>query len=241
MPLSFINKLSIFKNDYWYRFQMKVGLYPGLYFRLFARNYPFNQMKVTAETQICIEGFPRSANSYAVVAFKLGNPAVKVGHHLHVAGQIIKACSLHIPTLMLIREPVQAVTSFLVFQNSINVDLYLKSYLDFYRPLYKLLDQIIVVDFSTITGDLNSVIHALNIKFGESYHEIDRLSERRREIEEKLEDINNRFFAGQVNKSLYPSNLRERLKKNAVHLVNASPLLPAAQKIYQQILQVAVK
>src|SRR2546427_7470725 len=55
-------------------------------------------------TDILIEGFPRSANSFSVAAFRLAQgPPVEVAHHTHAPANAIAAFRRHIPALILIR------------------------------------------------------------------------------------------------------------------------------------------
>mgnify|MGYP007017151076 CR=1 FL=1 len=57
---------------------------------------------VTRNTRITIEGYPRSANTYAVYAFKHVN-AIKwneIAHHLHVQAQIIRSIKYKIPVIL---------------------------------------------------------------------------------------------------------------------------------------------
>lgn len=48
---------------------------------------------VDADTEICIEGFPRSVNTSALHAFQLWNPASRAAHHLHVPMQVVRAAA----------------------------------------------------------------------------------------------------------------------------------------------------
>src|SRR5207247_8264431 len=46
----------------------------------------------TAETEICIEGFPRSGNTFAVIAFQQAQTrTVSIAHHVHAPGSVIGA------------------------------------------------------------------------------------------------------------------------------------------------------
>ncbi len=220
------------RNDFFYYLQSILGAYPALYFPLFARKYPFNQMAVGKDTQLCIEGFPRSANSYAVVAFRLANPDVPVAHHLHVPAQLLRAHRLGIPALLLIRRPEEAVASFLVFQQSSEVDLYLRAYIRFHRPLRRLADDLVVADFSTITQNTNAVIRALNRKYSRSFNLLAPDKENEQRIFARLKEVNEQFFPGEKHKAMYPDRARAEAKARALELVAKSRLLPRANAVY---------
>src|SRR5438105_4275553 len=54
-------------------------------------------------------GFPRSANTFAVAAFKLANPTVQLATHFHVPPFIIHGLRCGKPGFFLIRQPEEAV------------------------------------------------------------------------------------------------------------------------------------
>src|ERR687894_957930 len=67
------------------------------------------------DTALVIEGFLRSGNTFSVAAFELANgPKLHVGRHLHGAPHVLRAVRLGLPTIVLIRQPRDAVLSSLV-------------------------------------------------------------------------------------------------------------------------------
>ncbi len=231
---SIIMEIRGFLRDRLYHMQSMLGGSP-LYYRLFARGYPFNRMAVTGQTGVVIEGFPRSANSYAVVAFKLVNPEVPIGHHLHAPVQLLQACRLEIPAALVLRAPEEAVASFMVFQGSLNADIYLKAYIRFHKLLEPCLERIVVVSFETVTSDINRMITALNQKYNKRFMLIDSPADRENEIFEKLKSVNARFFGSAVNKSMYPDQSRARMKALAQRKVLQSPWLVEARNLYSKL------
>jgi len=218
-----------------------LGRHERLFFAVSARRYPFNQMKVTRQTQICIEGFPRSANSYAVVVFRLANPGVTIGHHLHVPAQILRACRYGIPTVVLIRPPEEAVASFMLFQHAADADGYLRSYYEFYKTVLPLRRQFVAVDFALVVRDMNRVIEEVNQHFGTQFNRVGSLEAHRAEIERKLTESNRKFFAGEANKGLLPDAQREQAKQHLKKIVARSPFLQQARQIYQDFAALAVQ
>src|SRR5689334_19049404 len=76
------------------------------------RGYDDPPRAVSRGTEIVIEGFPRSANTFAVVAFRLAQQReIEIAHHLHAAAQIKHAINLKVPVIVLIREPSDAILS----------------------------------------------------------------------------------------------------------------------------------
>ena len=221
------------RNDFFYYLQSLAGQFPSFYFKLFARRYPFNRMKIEPDSGICIEGFPRSANSYAVVAFRLANPDVKIAHHLHVPAQLLQAVKWNIPAVFLIRAPLEAVSSFMVFQSSQNADLYLKAYIRFYKVLKKVHTSLVVVPFETIVQQFDVLIQKVNRKFGAEFNCLGNQAEKEAEIFARLNQVNDQFFKGQWQKSMYPDEMRKKYKENAKMLVLRSPFHSIAQKYFE--------
>ena len=191
------------------------------------------------DSGICIEGFPRSANSYAVVAFRLANPQVKIAHHLHVPAQLLQAVKWKIPAVLLIRDPLEAVASFMVFQHSQNADLYLKTYIRFYKTLQKVLPFLVIVNFDSVIHHFNELIVKVNAKFTTNFVPLDDQAAREEEIFARLKKVNDRFFKGQWHKSMYPDETRRELKARARQLVEQSPYYSQAKQYYEWLLKQA--
>ncbi len=232
--------LQRYIRDYHYWMQTWFGQWPAIYYRIYARKYPFNQMTVRHDTNICIEGFPRSANSYAVVAFKQANPDIRPAHHLHVPAQIIAACRRNIPVITLIREPRDAVASFLIFQQSRNVDLYLKLYRFFYEVISPYKHNMLVASFETVIRDINQLIREVNRRFNANYNILEDPEHKQDHIRAKLKAVNERFFSGQANKSMLPDNKRAEKRRELAASIEESRCLEQAAAAYQTFKSIAI-
>ncbi len=94
-------------------FRSFIGKYPKIYYLLYSLKPNKYENITNQSTELVIEGFPRSANSFSVTAFRrLQQKKVNIAHHHHVPAQIIKAINLQIPILVLIRSPKDAVISY---------------------------------------------------------------------------------------------------------------------------------
>ena len=66
-----------------------------------------------------IEGFPRSSNTFATYAFLLSQGEnITFGNHFHTPAQFALAREYGIPAMLVIREPVPACLSFLIYDGS---------------------------------------------------------------------------------------------------------------------------
>lgn len=123
-------------------------------------------LMVGPQTEICIEGFPRSGNTFAVYAFELWNPQARVAHHLHVPAQFVRALRLSVPSVALIREPSQAVGSLVAFyEGALPVGLALRSYISFHRALLKVADRVAICSFEELVEDPAVIVERANEKF----------------------------------------------------------------------------
>lgn len=121
-------------------------------------------------TAIVIEGFLRSGNTYGVAAFQVANgPDLHVGRHLHGGAHVLRAVRMGLPTLVLIRKPADAVTSYLIRRPTLTPDDALLEYLDFYTTAWPARDAFVVGPFDQVTSDFGAVTKRVNARFGTSF------------------------------------------------------------------------
>src|SRR5215211_5981100 len=122
---------AVFRFEKW--LQIYAGKHPSAFYGLYRLARKDQARVVTPDTQLVIEGFPRSANTFARVAFNRAQSGrVRIAHGLHVPAQVIRASTWRIPTLILIRKPKDAVLSFAI-RDPISVDQALRYYITFYE------------------------------------------------------------------------------------------------------------
>jgi hypothetical protein len=166
-----------------YRAKQWLSRYPSLYFPIFRHRDGYQKLLVSKDTDICIDGFPRSANSFAVGAVEHAQESdITIAHHTHVPAQLLRATDLGIPTIALIRCPVDAVISGRALELQIaavedrpqppmHVSFVrrLQAWIDFYRCLEPHADRLVIAPFEHVTQDMGVVIDAVNRKFGTSF------------------------------------------------------------------------
>jgi hypothetical protein len=160
-----------FRLEKW--LQIHAGGYPGIYFNLYwlLRGRQALRRVVTPDTQLVIEGFPRSGNSFARRAFVMAQnefDKTRIAHHLHVPAQVVRAARWQIPTLVLMRRPRDAVVSFAIW-DPIPVDQALRYYLSFYETVEEYRDAYVLGLFEEVTEDFGQVIKRINDKFGTTF------------------------------------------------------------------------
>jgi hypothetical protein len=129
---------------------------------------------VAPETELVIDGFTRSASTFAVVAFQLVQPEpVRVGHHLHAPSQMLEAVRLSVPVLLTVRPPEDTVLSLVVREPYVTIAQGLNAYARFHRRLLPALDAMVVADFDEVTNHLDRSIDRVNARFGTSFATFD--------------------------------------------------------------------
>jgi hypothetical protein len=138
---------------------------------------------VTNETDLVLEGYPRSANSFMSGIFNSCSDLI-LSDHTHYASNVILGLRKEKNTIVLIREPKEAVLSYvsLYIQSQVRdhgysigeikdkdisalINVSIKRYERFYSKLEKY-DGIIFLPFEQVTKETHKVIEFINKSFG---------------------------------------------------------------------------
>ena len=182
---------KVWKPRIRHRAQTLIGQYPHLYlpYARWRRRRRVGQDRragveprsagpVGRDTEVVIEGFPRSANTFAVVAFELAqSESIRVAHHLHVPSQVIAAAKWGIPTIVLVRDPEEAILSLVQLQPHITFEQGLKDYVRFYRRILPYRKRFVVARFEEVSTDFGALIRRMNAHFGTSFQEFHHTDE----------------------------------------------------------------
>lgn len=182
---------------------------------------------VRPDTDVVIEGYPRSANSFSVAAFRLaqGRP-VEVAHHTHAPAHVIAALKLGIPTMVLIREPEESVLEFALVRPSLTVRQVLRGWARFYAALLPFRRRFVVGAFPEVTSDFGLVIRRLNLLFGSDFGEFEHSEENVRECFRQMDAYWRGRLGEEESIEAYvgrPSPERERWKDSVRPLYLATP------------------
>ena len=121
-------------------------------------------------TELVIEGYPRSGNTFAVVALlESQQREIRIAHHLHAPAQVVAAIRRNIPCLVLIRNPVDAIVSYAIYRGTEGLSALIEDYIYFYEAVEKYRSDILAVDFYDITNDFGLVVERLNKCFGTDF------------------------------------------------------------------------
>ncbi|HXF56885.1 MAG TPA: hypothetical protein VNO34_04815 [Actinomycetota bacterium] len=172
---------------------------------------------VGRDTEVVIEGYPRSANSFTVAAFRRAQGReVRVAHHVHAPAQVVQAVRWRVPALVLVRRPEDAVLEYVLKKAHVTVAQALRGWVRFYAPLLRWRHGFVVGPFEEVTSDLGAVIRRLNERFGTSFVPFEHTEENARAALEELD----RWWRDRLGPGLSlevtvgrPSEVRDRLKE----------------------------
>lgn len=209
------------------------GIYLGL-LKLKRRKHWSRAWIVERDTDVVIEGFPRSANSFARAAFHSVQPGLKYATHVHSSAQVVQACRWSVPAMVLLRNPEGAVCGLVAFEWELRgrsptqiddaaVDRTLRRYIAFYEPLARYRSGFFVAHFPEVIADFGRVMLAFNERFGKDYVVFSHTPESARSLMNKSPHIG-------------PQESRDRIKSVVAEVYRhyASPILKKrAEAIYR--------
>lgn len=211
-----------------------IGTKPAIYFPA-ARLLQYERV-VSASTDVVIEGYPRSSNSFACWAMEFANAGpLSIAHHRHVPAQIIRGVELGKPVLVLIRHPKDVCASQYIFMGGrISMAQILRGYCRFYetvRPSVDIGRGFEVGLFEQVTSDFGLVIERLNERFGSNFAKFEHTPEN---VEAcfKLEEEYYIQRHGQVYERgiARPSEWRNAAKARLVHEYDKPKLAPLRER-----------
>ncbi|WP_421764128.1 hypothetical protein [Ekhidna sp.] len=199
------------------------------------------KLVVTRNTNLVVEGFPRCANSYTVhlIEYLLKKHNIsdfKIGHHLHSIAQIKRAKKHNIPCVILIRDPTQAIASYLIRSNMSSVNQLLKEYLHFYTKISEINFQFVLVDFNEVISDINILINRVNLRFN---LDLPLFIERDKdEVINYMTRVSEEKYSNNRSKYSVPNREKEIEKKLVLKQINDSEknnLLREASELYNEL------
>lgn len=188
-----------------------------------------DECMVYPDTELIIDGFQGSANSFATDAFKESQTSyVKLAHHLHSPAHIIVGINQKVPVWLTIREPAATVISLTSRWSHISVSQGLQSYIGFYRKLYPYASNYVVSTFEQTTQHGDRIVEIINARFDTNFDSIDV-----NKVNEKL-----KFKHSNPEELAQRKPIKEAKKKELVSEKNVR-LLAQANEIYRAFEEIA--
>jgi hypothetical protein len=205
---------------------------------------PAAPQPIMKDSEIVIEGFPRTANTFTHVAFKMAQKRpVKIAHHTHAAAQVIAGVRRNIPTIVLIREPESAVISYLIggFDPGISMKQILHDYIAFYKPILKYDKKFVLAAFKDITSNYGAIIQKVNMQFNSDFGEFIHTDENVKKCFELIDEGYMESF-GELKEEVVsrPADSRKSQTKilaEEFHSASLAKLRSEAQLIYETLMK----
>ena len=201
---------------------------------------------VNCRSELVIEGFERSGNTFAWLAFELAQGRrVTMAHHLHVPAQVVLAARLKVPTILLIREPLECVVSDLIRGGMVSKDALiarLADWVNFYQSVLPFKDQCVVADFCVTTREFGKIIERANRTFMTEFNIFAGTPEN---IESVFSMVNkaerdaikmgeSRLLDVELGVGR-PSHVRRKIKDNFIEEVKDDPVVARAVQVASEI------
>jgi hypothetical protein len=215
-------------------------------FRPIARLRENNKrIAVRPNSDLAIEGYWRCGNHFATYAFITSQPkAVHVAHHFHAPAQLMLAIRWGVPAVLLVREPVAAVSSATVFLQQNDPRPFLKFFNVFHAALVPYRERLIISDFERTTGDFGSVIAEVNKRFGKHYALYQGSHEERQRVDDAIRREHTENMGADAATLPLPDATKDLLKERIRQRLASSEcteLLTEAHRLYDLFVATAVR
>jgi hypothetical protein len=207
-------------------------------FRLFKKRYP---CYAVPNANICIEGFPRSGNSFFVMAFQQWNPGTTIAHHSHLASNAKYSVKQDKPTVILIREPAEAIASAIAWDGQderVVPGVGLITYVVFYQSLRKYKQEILFLDFYEAINQPDKCIAKINQRFDTNFSAKEFTKDENIRLRNVLVNQDMQEKRTELNSSL-PNERKSKLKMAIVPKISAHSLYARAHTLYAEYIACA--
>ena len=105
------------------------------------------------------DGYPRSGNSYFTNLTREIYPKMSFSHHLHTIGAIKISLKKNIPTLIIVRNPLDSIASLYVMKNKDEVfnnkllNKHIKDYIKYHEFVLKNINRLKIVEFQRLINE----------------------------------------------------------------------------------------
>lgn len=186
----------------------------------------------TEGTNLCIEGFEASANSYTLNVIRYVGDDLSFAHHCHTAASVKIAVGYGVPTIVLFRDPDDAIPSVVsrfrpgVYEATI-------AYASFYKTVMKLVDDIILVSFDEATSRTEDMIAKVQDLTGVRFNEYESIQEVDQAVKQHIKE----WKVKSHNPSTMPLPMedREEEKRRVRKEMYRLPEYDQAADLYQQV------
>jgi len=191
---------------------------------------------------LVIDGYQRSGNSFAFNLVKASYPQLRVVHHTHSIATLKWALLFRIPIIVLLREPLEAISSS-VIQSGKSVGYLVKEYIYYYRYVKIFKAKLTLVSFPTLTNTPERFLELIPRLTGIKPVEINRARIERvsEHIFQHLSELaKDKLGAPSFRDVAIPDPRKDREKSRVREFVKSAPSFMQADKLYKELLPYCV-
>ncbi len=180
-------------------------------------------------TDLCIEGFESSANTYVYNYFRLLRPDLTIAHHKHAVANVKRALRYGVPTCILFRNPADAIPSLVVrFRRKLYEAVLL--YIHFYRYIHGVAGRVLLASFEEVTGCTERTVKRVEGRSGLAFGAFNPAS-----VEEGVREHIRTWTKEHkdVRNVALPTEERESRKRRIQEELMRHPLFPRARSVYE--------
>jgi len=197
--------------------------------------------QIRPETQIVIEGVPRSGNTFAFFALTYAEQQagrdINIASHVHTPSQVKLAVTERFPTLVVIRKPIDQLTSLLIAAPHVRFEAAIKEYIHHHRELLPFRERFVIGSFPEVTKDFGAVTQRVNEMFATDFACFDPTEENTEAVFALIEENHRVLHGGTENVVPRPSDLRKAEKDWLVEQLSAPAyvgLMEEADAVYAE-------
>ncbi len=154
-------KLLLIKSKIWLSKFFILKLYYNLSNRKSEIGIQFNKYLVSDRTDAVVEGFPRSGNTW-LTEFMRYKTNLTIASHIHYPFMIRDGIRHNIPVYLVVRHPLDSISSLMVRDNSFTLEAALYYYRSFHIDIFKFIHEIRVIRFEKVTQELDILSREMN-------------------------------------------------------------------------------
>lgn len=191
------------------------------------------------DTDVYIDGYPRSGNTFLIHLVKGLFPNLKLAHHLHLVAPIKIALLLDLPVFILIRNPMDCISSkylkyFTMRGLDVNIDIeekllnqFIIDYITYYKYVKNNLNRIKIIKFDQLINSPKKIINIIKVEL-----DIDKNIDN----EDITHNINSYTGATNTFGSSRPNPQKEKYKSIVKEHICASDKSSTINELYESII-----
>ena len=192
--------------------------------------------RITAATDIVVEGYPRSGNTFAAAALRyIGGPDLTIASHVHTPSQVVLAVRRKVPVLLAIRQPIDCIASMIIAAPHVPIDLALREWTDHYGRLWTHREHLVIATFDQITQDFGSVIDRVNRRFAMRIPSFSGDEECRAGVQALMTADHERFHDNDERNAPWPTASRDEARRALLSELSRASLRHPGQRCERHV------